>query len=382
VRRAPSLRLAALTVAGIASVNVSSDATIRSSAARAGMVTGAPGIESVGPLAIGPGGVLFVGDSKSAAVFALAMPNERGRVRGTFGVDRLDARIAALLGTTTKEVVVRDMAADTAAGVVYLSVTRGRGPDAQPAIIRVTASGDVAAVRLDTMTFSKLELERAPSVDQAFTHPAWGSAKRRMFSVTDLAYLNGELFVTGVTNEEFASSFRRASFPFGRRSSVTRVSMYHAAHGMYETEAPVEKFIPMTVKGERLIIAGYACTPIAKFPMTGLAEGADLRGTTIIELGSGSRPDDLFTIDQGREQYLIIVTNRRGISRVRADDIGRARSITKPIADSGGAPFVRLSMQGIREVEPLSKDTFVALRVGADSSLSLRTMHAREFLGR
>jgi hypothetical protein len=349
----------------------------------AGMVTGAPDIQSAGPLALGPGGVLFVGDSKGASVFALSLPRVAHPAgSATLDVPRLDAKIAAILGTTPNEIRVRDMVVDTVGRTVYLSVARGRGPDAKPALVRVTANGAVEAVRLDSVTFSKLELEAAPSADQGFSHSAWRNAKRRNFSVTDVGFVNGELYVTGVTNEEFASSLRRAPFPFNGRSPFTHVSMYHTSHGMFETEAPIETFIPMTLGGEQFLIAGYACTPIAKFPMNGLVKDAKLRGTTVMELGSGNRPDDMMTLRRDGEDYLLIVNSSRGLTRVRGSDLVRARSLTRPIEETGGAPFKTLDLKGIRAIEPYAGSSLVVLQRNADSTVSLRTMDASVFLGK
>ncbi|HUQ82913.1 MAG TPA: hypothetical protein VM076_17305 [Gemmatimonadaceae bacterium] len=348
-----------------------------------GMTTGAPDIQSAGPLALGPGGVLFVGDSKGASVFALSLPRATApSASATLAVPELDAKIAAILGTTPNEIRVRDMVVDTVARTVYLSVARGRGPDAQPALMRVTANGAVEAVRLDSVTFSKLELEAAPGVDQGFAHSAWRNAKRRNFSVTDVGFVNGELYVTGVTNEEFASSLHRAPFPFNGRSPFTRVSMYHTSHGMFETEAPIETFIPMTLGGEQFLIAGYACTPIAKFPISGLAKDAKLRGTTVMELGSGNRPDDMMTLRRDGEDYLLIVNSSRGLTRVRGSELVRARSLTSPVEETAGAPFKTLDLKGIRAIEPYAGSSLVVLQKNADSTLALRTMDASVFVNK
>ena len=45
--------------------------TNRSASLRDGFVSGTPEIKSISALAFGPDGILFVGDSRSAAVFAI-----------------------------------------------------------------------------------------------------------------------------------------------------------------------------------------------------------------------------------------------------------------------------------------------------------------------
>jgi hypothetical protein len=315
-----------------------------------------------------------VGDSKGAAVYALALGDNRTTGALPAQVNDVGSKIAALLGATRREIVVNDMVANPASGIVYFSVTRGRGPDAQPAIVRVLPTGVVQQIRLDSVTFSKLDLEHAPSADQPFVHPAWSRTKRRDYSVTALNFANGELYVSGVTNEEFASSLRRVAFPFNGTSAITKVSMYHTSHGMYETEAPIASFLPVTIGGEQFILAGYLCTPLATFPLKGLTANGSLRGSTVIELGSGNGPRDIAMFDRGGEQYVVVATGRGWMARVPAKSFVGAPGLSKPVDDRAGIPFVTPALQGVREIEPLSKSAFLLLQLNADSTLSLRTV--------
>lgn len=345
-----------------------------------GMTTGAAPIRSVGALALGPDGVLFVGDSRSAAVYALAL-GERAAPADAAPIDvpNIDAKIAALLGTERKDITINDMVANPQSRTVYLSVTRGRGPDALPALVRITPNGTVEQVRLDSVTFSTLNIEGAPGVDQGFVHPAWRNSKRRDYTVTALQFSKGELYVSGVTNEEFASSMRRVPFPFNGKSAVTKVSMYHTSHGMYETEAPIATFLPVTLGGKAMILAGYLCTPLATFPMSGLTPGGSLRGTTVIELGSGNGPRDIATFERGGESYVVVATGRGWMARVKESALVSAPSLATPVDGKAGVPFVTPSLTGVREIEPISANAFVVLQVNADGTYALRTVDSSVF---
>src|SRR5207249_843534 len=83
-------------------------------------------------------------------------------------------------------------------------------------------------------------------------------------TITDMAYDNGRLYVTGLSNEEFASKLRSIPYPFTTVDRGTGVEIWHGAHGQFETRSPVYSFVPYTVKGERNIIASYTCTPLVK----------------------------------------------------------------------------------------------------------------------
>ena len=344
----------------------------------AGMTTGAAGMQSIGPLALGPGGVLFAGDSKGAAVYALAL-GDGDQAAAPAQLTDVGTKIAALLGVTRRDITVNDMVANPTSGVAYFSVTRGKGPDAQPAIIRVTPNGSIQQIRLDSVTFSKLDLEAAPGAGQPFVHPAWSNSKRRDYSVTALNFSDGELYVSGVTNEEFASSLRRIAFPFNGKSAVTKVSMYHTSHGMYETEAPIASFLPVVLGGQKMILAGYLCTPLATFPLEGLTAGGSLRGSTVIELGSGNGPRDIATFERGGEQYVVVATGRGWMARVNAKQLASARGLSTPVDARAGVPFVTPVLKGVREIEPLAKGSFLILQLAADSTLSMRTVDSSVF---
>ena len=61
-----------------------------------------------------------------------------------------------------------------------------------------------------------------------------------MESITDMAFVDGKLFVAGLSNEEFASKLRVRAIPVrGGRCADTSVEIYHGNHGQFETRSPV-----------------------------------------------------------------------------------------------------------------------------------------------
>src|SRR5882757_9395510 len=106
-------------------------------------------LESAGVLAFGPDNVLFVGDTKGAAVHAFALrpaditPQTSiylGNARTFEGhdlVQSIDRKLAALLGTSADQIVINNMVVHRPSKQIFLSVHRGRGPDAIPVIVKV-----------------------------------------------------------------------------------------------------------------------------------------------------------------------------------------------------------------------------------------------------
>ncbi len=97
---------------------------------------GTPDLKSAGPLAFGPDGVLFVGDTRGAALFAIDT-DDREMVTAKRPVEVMDLtnKIAGALGTNPQQLMINDLAVNPRSGNVYLSVSRGRGPDAMPLIV-------------------------------------------------------------------------------------------------------------------------------------------------------------------------------------------------------------------------------------------------------
>src|SRR4051812_22358287 len=125
------IRIAAIVLAGL-SWTV---ATARGAEPTASLKQGTPDLKSAGPLTFGPEGVLFVGDTKGAALFAIDTGDRaRAPEKRPVQVKDLAGKIAAMLGTGPKQVLINDLAVNPRSGNVYLSVSRGRGPDAIPVL--------------------------------------------------------------------------------------------------------------------------------------------------------------------------------------------------------------------------------------------------------
>jgi hypothetical protein len=116
-------------------------AALAFSASIAGLTTGKAPLKSAGPLAVGPDGVLFVGDSAGAAIVAIdTRDNKAARSAAPIDVKGINEKVAALLGTSKDQILINDIKVNPISKNVYLSVSRGRSPDATPVILRIDAS--------------------------------------------------------------------------------------------------------------------------------------------------------------------------------------------------------------------------------------------------
>lgn len=360
---------------GVAALLVALPRTSTAAETHNGMTVGSPELKSAGALAFGPGGVLFVGDSQSAAVFAIDVQDD-AKDTGTepIALEDLDRKIAGLLGITPDAVMVNDLAVHPVSQNVYLSVSRGRGNDAVPVLLRATKKGALEEVSLRNVPFSKVLLSDAPAPG---SKTARGGDMRRL-SITDLAFVDGELLIAGLSNAEFGSALRRAAYPFGETVAVNTLEIFHTSHNRYETHSPIDAFMPFTIKGKPSLLAGYGCAPIASFSLADLKSKKHLRGTTLAELGGGNRPLDMVELAKEGKRRVLIANSDRTLMSMSAEDIENAKPLTTAVSAayvSSGVPYLSIAEVGITQLDNLNaKYVVVVQREIADGSLDLRSL--------
>ncbi len=96
-----------------------------------GLKQGAIALKSAGPLAFGPPGILLVADPLDASVYAIDTGERKGEPASVkINVENLGAKLGGMLGVEAEQVNIVDVAVNPASGTAYLSVGRGRCPDA------------------------------------------------------------------------------------------------------------------------------------------------------------------------------------------------------------------------------------------------------------
>ena len=342
----------------------------------AGMKEGNPGLKSMSQLAFGPEGILFVADSKGAAVVAIATGDTKPAAGDKpLKVEGINQKIAGLLGTSADQILITDLAVNPISHNAYLAVARGRGPDAVPVLVRVKADGPPEVVALDKVKFSRGELPDAP-VDGVVGEGNRQSNPRQE-SITDIAFLEDRVLVAGLSNEEFSSTLRAIPFPFKTVANGTSVEIYHGAHGRFETRSPIRTFVPFKVGNEPSLLAAYTCTPLVQFPISELKPGAKIKGKTIAELGNRNRPLDMIVYQKDGKDYILMANSSRGVMKISTDSIEKLDSITAPVPDGNkkGASYETIaSWTGVDQLDLLDATHALVVRRGDGGSLNLESM--------
>ncbi len=344
-----------------------------------GLQAGTPSIKSVGPLAFGPGGVLFIADNVGASIFAVDVGDAGDGATSAVNLENFDASLASYLGCSREDVAIRDMAVHPASGNTYLSVMRGSGDAALPVIIRVSGDGSISDVPLENVAFSQYSITDAADEDDPRLVTRM---KLRTVTVTDMSCVDGLLMVAGTSNEEFTSTLRRIPFPFTGEARANSLEIFHVSHGQYETAAPIRAFVPY--QGNTSILASYTCTPVVQFTLSDLDSGKHVMGKTVAELGSHNHPLDLISYQRDGAEYLLVCNDRHPLFKVACQDIDGQGPLTEPddsldnspadpVTPGVGVPRELLPHPGVKRMANLNGNAVLMMQQDENGATHLRT---------
>jgi len=341
---------------------------VAANAAEKGNVT----LQSAGPLAFGPQGVLMVGDPKAAAVYAIETGDTSGSAAdANITVKDLTGAIKAALKANAANIA--DLAVNPQSGNVYLSVTTN-GPAAGPSLVKIDGKGNVTEFSTENVTYTKAILQDAP--DDKLVESRRGKQNLRLQSITDIAFMDGQVLVSGLNKSDSPSSLRALSYPFDEADPGTSLEIYHGAHGKFEDNRAMNTFVPFNINGEPTVLAAYTCTPLVKFPVKDLMPGKKTRGTTVAELGNRNQPLDMVVYQKDGKEFLLMANSARGVMKVSTEDIGRDEGITEPVRGGGlaGQDYVSIKQwEGVTQLDKLN-DTHAVIVTEIDGKSALVTV--------
>jgi hypothetical protein len=353
-----------------------------------------PAPRHLGPLAFGPDAILFAADAEEVFIYALDLSRYVGDgVQGTQDVPAFDEKVAALLGTEASNLTVTDLTVHSQTGNTFVSVMRGQGDGAVPVLLRVDGAGQLQVVDLGQLPYTRVGLPNPPGDTtplvlqggRSFPVPNYPSNQNTegpmstfgVQTITDMAHVDGRLYVAGLSSEEFASTLRSIAYPFEAVDAGTSVEIWHAPHNQFETRSPIYTFVPYELDNEPHLIASYLCTPLVKFPVSSLQPGADVRGVTIAEFGNANRPLDMIVYQKGGRDYLLMSNSSRGVMKIPTNGFASAAPITEavPDGDIAGEPFESVpELTGVEQLDLLDDDHALVLVRSEQGPLNLHAV--------
>jgi hypothetical protein len=331
---------------------------------------GTPDIQSMSGLAFGPGGILFIGDSKTASIVAVdTKDNVVLKEAGAVDVKNIDQKVASLLGTEAKNISILDVAVNPVSKNIYLAV---QSMDGAPVLLRLD-DNRIQHVSLKNVPHSTVSIANVPEADAKDRR----GRSLRVWAISDLVFAEGSVMVSGISNQEFSSTFRKIPFPFTDQQDHASLEIFHAAHGRYETSSPIKTFTTAKLNGKQYLVASYTCTPLVLFPMDELKAGKHVKGRTVAEFGAGNSPIDLLSFRKGDESFLVMANSSRPVMRVKYSSIENfAGSLTEPIKESygtAGVDFVTLPVVNVQQLDILDDSKILVLQRKGNGDLDLYT---------
>ena len=335
-----------------------------------GLKRGTAAIKSISAIAFGPDGILFIGDSRSATVFAIDTKDKTIIEKATtVEIKNIDQKIAAALGTESKNIRIQDMAVNPLSRKIYIAV---QSNDATP--ILLTLEGDkIQSVNLKDIDYSTISMSNVPGEDEKDR----GGRPLRDQTISDLNYADGSVMLSGLSNQEFGSTFRKIPFPFSDKQEQASLEIYHVAHGKYETNSPIRTFTTAELNGKKYLVASYTCTPLVLFPLDELKAGKHVKGRTIGEFGAGNSPVDMVTLKKDGKAFLFMANSNRPVMRINYKNMETYEgTLTEPIKENygtAGVNFVSLPTVNVLQMDKLDDTQVLVLQRRANGDLDLWT---------
>ncbi|MEM9341179.1 MAG: hypothetical protein AAGA66_20770 [Bacteroidota bacterium] len=352
---------------------------------------GKPDIKSIGTLEFSETGTLFIGDSYGGVVYAIDLEDdEKSENAKGVSIADLEGQVAGLLGTSDDNVLIHDLAVNPISQNIYLSVSRGRAAwttkwhlpnDLAPAdiLLKVNTNGEISEASLENVSYSLVKLPNP--VDEGIEHRWKKGVTTRVDAITSLKYSNGKLYITGLSNEEFAASMWVTPYPFKNEVSVSTLEIFHGAHGKYETHAPIRTFVPYDFDNKEHIIAAYLCTPLVTFETASLENGKHVKGRTVAEFGSGNYPLDMVPYTNNGKEYILMSNSQLPLLIFNPEDVKNYQGgITEEVKGyTGGVKYTPRSGSGVQQLDNLNEKFLIATQRLPSGKLALVSM-SKEWL--
>lgn len=332
----------------------------------------AAAIQSISALSFGPDGILFIGDSKSATVFAVNTKDIKKQNSGAIEMKNIDQKIAAALGTAATNITIIDIAVNPLSKNLYIAV---QSSDGTPVLLKLKGE-KIENVPLKNLSATSVTLNNSPAEDAKDQR----GRSLRVSSISDLGYADGNLLVSGLSNHEFSSSFKSIPYPFTSKQDESTLEIYHASHGRYETSAPIRTFTTAVINGKKYLIASYTCTPLVLFPMDELVPGAHVKGRTVAEMGSGNSPLDMVTVKEGNETFLVLSNTKYPVAKVDYKNIASFEgTLTQPVKGTAGVQFTATPMNDVMQMDKLDEGNVVLIQKKINGDIDLQTINDKNF---
>ena len=333
---------------------------------------------SISVMAFGPDNVLFIGDSRDSKIVAIELGAATLNTESeSYNIFDLEGKISDYFQIEQSEIRVMDLKVHPQTKVAYLAVHVGFSQEKTSHILTIDVMGNLDEIDYSAFSSSSIDLIDPANEDIVF----WGKTPARTLTITDIDYHKGNIYLAGLSNEEFSSALRTIPYPFNGEYETSSIEMYHTTHNQMETRAPIRTQAILELNGVDSIIAGYTCTPMVTIPIDSLTDGALVSGKTIAEIGYGNSPIDVLPFQalsfslEGSDpviEELVLVTNtHRGAALFKVSDIeefNQGEGLTTPSGfNPAGVEYLPVPLVGLLHVDDQDEQFILGIQRDVES---------------
>jgi hypothetical protein len=250
---------------------------------------GNPKLASIEAIRFGPEGMLIVGGGSD--VVTIETGDKTPITWSKTEIANIDGVLAGKLGTNAKDIEIRRIAVNPASKKLYVAVRSLKSN--QYAILTVDGDGKVGEFALDNVKYEKYPLQ----VD-----------KKAVTKITDVIHAGGKIVVATQATDQFKS--RVFTILPGKAPTQFYTETFHTGHNKVETHAPILCLMAYEENSKVNIAGSFTCTPIVRYPLDDAQPETKVKGTTVVELGTGNTPRSMFPYEKDGKRYILINVGR------------------------------------------------------------------------
>lgn len=251
---------------------------------------GNPKLKSIEAIRFGPNGLLLIGGGSDVVTV------ETGDVKeitwSKTDIANVDQLLAGKLGLMAKDIEIRRIAVNPASRKLYVAVRSLKSN--QYAILTVDGAGKVEEFSLENVKFTRYPLL---------------VGEKAVTKITDVIYAGRRIVAATQATDTFASRVFTI-FPGKTAASSFYTETFHTGHNKLETNAPIRCLMAYEENSKANIVGSFTCTPIVKYPLDDAQPDVKVKGTTVVELGTGNTPRSMFGYEKDGKKYILINVGR------------------------------------------------------------------------
>ncbi|HTU91979.1 MAG TPA: hypothetical protein VMF69_17990 [Gemmataceae bacterium] len=338
---------------------------------------GNPKIKAIEAIAFGPKGLLLIGGGDR--VVAVETGDTSPSTWSVTEVANIDGLLAGKLGLDAKDIEVRKLAVNPASHKAYVALQSLKSKD--NVILTIDGAGQIAEFPLDNVKYTSYAL---------------AMPNASITKVTDIAWADGKIVASTQATDKFRSRVFTIN-PDAKDGAPKQISTktFHTGHNKWETQAPLAALTAYLENGKSSVVGTFTCTPIVRYDLEDANNDDQITGRSVVELGQGNTPLDMFSYEREGKKYILICCVTRGnrksasgfpsaywVARVDADLLKETTNINEKApwridvpnkAKAGDRVLVAKEFFGARQMDQLDATRALAI-VEGKGGLTLRAL--------